>query len=73
MDQTQQGRIVHWSPGGARAIIRNQHGEVLLAACSPIPHCDDTKEVDAIAALRGVSLLDDLGLSKVIVSWTALV
>jgi ribonuclease HI len=43
--------------GGAGAIARNSKGEVLFAACKPLPLCSTPEEAEVRAALLGLSTL----------------
>jgi ribonuclease HI len=53
-------------PGGAGAVARDCHGNVIIAACSPLPRCLDAEDAEAKAALRAMKLIGDLGHEKVI-------
>jgi ribonuclease HI len=44
-------------PGAAGAVIRDHCGNVILAACSPLPGCGDAEEAELKAALMGLKLV----------------
>jgi ribonuclease HI len=51
---------------GVGDVLRDHHGKVLLAACSPIPRCIDAMDAEAMVVLWGINLLRGLGHSRVI-------
>jgi ribonuclease HI len=54
-------------PGGAGAIIRDHGGNVILAACSPLPGCEDAEEAELKAALMGLKLVAGFSQKGVII------
>jgi ribonuclease HI len=54
------------STGGAGAVARDHKGTVVLAACSPIQKCHSAEQAEAIAALRGLKLLEGTHHEKIL-------
>ncbi|XP_071678521.1 uncharacterized protein [Lolium perenne] len=54
-------------PSTAGAVARDHSGKVLMAACSPLPNCEDAEEAEIKAALMGIKLLAGQGHQHVIV------
>ncbi|XP_071676918.1 uncharacterized protein [Lolium perenne] len=54
-------------PSAAGAVARDHSGKVLMAACSPLPNCEDAEEAEIKATLMGIKLLAGLGHQHVIV------
>ncbi|KAK1606075.1 hypothetical protein QYE76_029748 [Lolium multiflorum] len=48
-------------PSAAGAIARDHSGKVLMAACSPLPNCEDAEEAEIEAALMGIKMLAGQG------------
>jgi ribonuclease HI len=60
---------------GAGAVARDCKGKVILAACSPIQKCGDAEQAEAIAAMRGLKLLEGMGHDRILLEsdYTAVV
>ncbi|KAM0843073.1 hypothetical protein ACQ4PT_057951 [Festuca glaucescens] len=52
--------------GGAGAVAIDHHGNIMFAACSPIPRCADAIDAEAKAALRVIELVKSMGYSRII-------
>jgi ribonuclease HI len=54
-------------PGAVGAVIRDHCGNVILAACSPLPSCEDAEEAELKAALLGLKLVAGFSRKGVII------
>ncbi|KAM0902553.1 hypothetical protein ACQ4PT_019230 [Festuca glaucescens] len=63
------------APGGAGVVARDSRGRVIIDACSPIAKCQDAEDAKAKAALRGIKMIQGMGVGKVILEldYTAVV